>query len=325
MDMGWILGGAWRLLRRRQEWLLGIVIALLGVGLVGLDVSLRLGNRNYLTDALNSLGSSAPSNLGWYLLALGIVAFLGGLAAEGGLIAGAGRRVAASLPPLAPVAAPSTPERRGLALWLRLIGVAWWVWWPVIDVVAFLFGLLLGVAGMDASGEGVYGVLVLCFGCAGIVLLLAWWLLWPVQRLANCAVVLDGLPARQAAREARALVRAHPGAVLGLWLVLSLLNLLLLAVSAALAGGGALLVWGVFQGTGTLSPAASLDIAGAVAVVIGLILLLWDGALTAFNLNAWVLAYCRLRSRVTTAIPLPGGPDAGGQMLGRLRLPPVDS
>jgi hypothetical protein len=324
MDLGWILGGAWRLVRRRVL-LLGMVIALLGLGLVALDVSQRLGNRNYLNDALNSLGSSAPSNLGWYLLGIGAVAFLGGLAAEGGRIAGAGRRVAASLPPLAPGAAPRTPERRGVALWLRLIGVAWWVWWPVIVLVAFLLGLLIGVAGTGGSGEGVYAALVLCFGCAGIVLLLAWWLLWPIQRLANCAVVLDGLPARQAAREARTLVRAHPGAVLGLWLVLSLLNLLLLAVSAALAGGGALLVWGVFQGTGTLSPAASLDIAGAVAVVIGLILLLWDGALTAFNLNAWVLAYCRLRSRVTTAIPLPGGPDAGGQMLGRLRLPPVDS
>jgi hypothetical protein len=60
-------------------------------------------------------------------------------------------------------------------------------------------------------------------------------------------------------------------------------------------------------------------------VVIGLILLLWDGALTAFNLNAWVLAYCRLRSRVTTVVPLPGGPGVGGQALGRLRLPPVDS
>jgi hypothetical protein len=151
------------------------------------------------------------------------------------------------------------------------------------------------------------------------------WVLWPIQRLANCAVVLDGLPARQAARAARALVRAHPGAVLGLWQILSVLNLVLLAVSAALAGGGALLVWGVLQGTSSLSPAASLDIAGAAAVVIGLILLLWDGGVTAFNLNAWVLAYCQLRSRVTTVVPLPGGPEAAGQALGRLRLPPVDT
>ena len=112
--------------------------------------------------------------------------------------------------------------------------------------------------------------------------------------------------------------------MLGLWLVLSVLNLLLLAVSAALAGGGALVVWGVLQGTSGLSPTASLDIAGAVAVVIGLVLLLWDGALTAFNLNAWVLAYCQLRSRVTTVVPLSGDPDAAGQALGRLRLPPVD-
>ncbi len=324
MDLGWILGGAWRLVRRRQVWLLGIVIALLGLGLVGLDVSQRLGNRNYLNDVLNNLGSNTPSNLGWYVLAIGVVALLGGLAAEGGLIAAAGRRVAASLPPLAAVPGPRPPERRGVALWLRLILVAWWVWWPMIVLVLFLYGFLMGFAESAASGEVAYAALVVIAGCVGVVLALGVWLLWPIQRLANCAVVLDGFPARPAARAAWALFRAHLGAVLGLWLVLSVLNVVLLVVSVALAGGGALLVWGVLQGTSSLSPAASLDIAGAVAVVIGLILLLWDGGVTAFNLNAWVLAYCQLRSRVTAVTPLPGGPEAAGQALGRLRLPPVD-
>lgn len=324
MNLGWILGGAWRLVRRRRVLGLGIVIALLGLGLLVVDISQRLGNKNYLNDAINGLGSSTPSNLGWYVLAVGVVALLGGLAAEGGLIAGAGQRVAANLPPLTAGPALRPTALGGVALWLRLLGVAWWVWWPVIMVVLVLFGFLLGAAGSATSGEGAYGLLVLCFGCTFLVLLLGGWLLWPIQRLANCAVVLDGLPARQAAQLARRLFRTQPGALLGLWLILSVLNLLLLAVSAALAGGGALLVWGVFQGTGALSPAASLDIAGAVAVVIGLVLLLWDGALTAFNLNAWVLTYCQLRSRMTTVVPLTGGSDMGGQALGRLRLPPVD-
>ncbi len=325
MNLGWVLGGAWRLVRRRRVLGLGIVIALLGLGLVVIDAGQQLSNRNYLTDLVNSAGTGAPTNLGWYLLAAGAIALLGGLAAEGGLIASAGRRVAATLPPLAPGLAPTGPGRRGMALWLRLIAVAWWVWWPVVLVVLVMLGVLVYVAGASASGTGVYGALVLCFGCASIVLLLGGWLLWPIQRLANCGVVLDGLPARAAARQARGLFRAQLGAVLGLWLVLSVLNVVLLVVSAGLAGGGALVVWGVLQGTSSLSPAASLDIAGAVAVVIGLVLLLWDGALTAFNLNAWVLAYCQLRSRPTAVPPLPGDPDAAGQMLGRLRLPPVDS
>ncbi len=325
MNLGWVLGGAWRLVRRRRVLGLGMVIALLGLGLVVIDAGQQLSNRNYLTDLINSVGTGTPTNLGWYVLAAGAIALLGGLAAEGGLIAGAGRRVAANLPPLAPALAPKGPERQGLALWLRLIAVAWWVWWPVVLVVITLLGALVYVAGSSASGEALGGALVLCFGCTLIALLLGGWLLWPIQRLANCGVVLDGLPARAAARQARGLFRAQPGAVLGLWVLLSVLNVVLLAVSAALAGGGALLVWGVLQGTSSLSANASLDIAGAVAVVIGLVLLLWDGALTAFNLNAWVLAYCQLRSRPTAVTPLPGGPDAAGQVLGRLRLPPVDS
>src|SRR4051812_7432732 len=102
MNLGWVLGGAWRLVRRRRVLGLGMVIALLGLGLVVIDAGQRLSNRNYLTDLINSVGTGAPSNLGWYILAAGVIAFLGGLAAEGGLIASAGQRVAANLPPLAP-------------------------------------------------------------------------------------------------------------------------------------------------------------------------------------------------------------------------------
>ena len=45
MDLGWVLGGAWRLVRRRRVLGLGVVIAMLGLGLVLLDVSQRWATR----------------------------------------------------------------------------------------------------------------------------------------------------------------------------------------------------------------------------------------------------------------------------------------
>src|SRR5437773_1043508 len=101
MDIGWVLGGAARSVRRRRGWLLGMAIGLLGLVYVVVESWARLHNKDYLNDLLNSLGDNVdlPPNIGWYLAAGLLVAGLGGLASEGGVILSVGRRLAAQLPP----------------------------------------------------------------------------------------------------------------------------------------------------------------------------------------------------------------------------------
>jgi hypothetical protein len=82
-------------------------------------------------------------------------------------------------------------------------------------------------------------------------------------------------------------------------------------------------VWGVLQMVSGVVPDAGLPAAVGAALAVGILLLAWDGAITAFNLNTWVLTYCGLRSRSAPVVLLPGPTPPGGQALGRQRLPPV--
>jgi hypothetical protein len=321
MDLGWVMGGAWRLVRRRRVWLLGMAIALLGLVYVAIDTWARLNDKAYLDELLGSLGATRPPNLGLYLAVGLLIAGLGGLISEGALIATAGRRLAQALPP--PTEGRPVPVERPLGRTLRLLAVAGWVWWPLLLIGAiFLLPLLLWL--LNPQGSEGWALLVLgSILCTSIVFLVGWWILWPINRLANCAALLDHLPARQAARLGATLWRRHLGTLLGLWTSVSLLNLLLVAVSVLLAGLGAVVVWGVLQVVSGPVPDAALPVALVVAAAVGALLLAWDGAITAFNLNAWVLAYCGLRSRSATVVLLPGADQPGGQALGRQRLPPV--
>ena len=321
MDFGWVIGGAWRLVRRRRVWLLGMAIVLLGLVFVAIDTWARLNDKAYLDDLVDSLGATRPPNLGVYLLVGLGIAGLGGLISEGALIANAGRRLAQALPP--PTEARPVPAERPLGRTLRLLGVAWWVWWPLLLISGiFLLPLVLWL--LNPQGSEGWALLVLTsLLCTSIVFLIGWWILWPINRLANCAALLDHLPARPAARLGAQLWRRHLGTLLGLWTGVSLLNLLLVAVSALLAGLGAVVVWGVLQVVSGAVPDVALPVAGVVALAVGALLLAWDGAITAFNLNTWVLADCGLRSRSATVVLLPGTAQPGGQALGRQRLPPV--
>ena len=198
MDLGWVLGGALRLVRRRQVWLLGMAIALLGLVYVIIDTWARLNNKNYLNDLLNSLGQTAPPNLGLFLAAGLLIAGLGGLTSEAGLILSAGRRLAANLPPVTD--APPTPARSGVARVLRLLGVAARLWWPLLLIAGLLFlptlYWVIATPQSDAWAAPVLGSLF----CTSLVFLIGWWILWPINRLANCAALLDGLPAGPAVR-----------------------------------------------------------------------------------------------------------------------------
>lgn len=320
MDLGWVIGGAWRLVRRRRIWLLGMAIALLGLVFVVIDTWARLNHKAYLDDLVDSLGATRPPNLGLVLLVGLGIAGLGGLISEGALIAAAGRRLAQALPP---TEGRPIPAERPLGRTLRLLAVAAWVWWPLLLIAGILLlPLILWL--LNPQGSEGWALIVLgSLLCTSVVFLIGWWILWPINRLANCAALLDHLPAREAARLGARLWRQHLGTLLGLWAGVSLLNLLLVAVSALLAGLGAVVVWGVLQVVSGAVPDLALPVALVVAAAVGALLLSWDGAITAFNLNTWVLAYCGLRSRSATVLLLPGPMQPGGQALGRQRLPPV--
>ena len=319
MDLGWVLGGALRLVRRGRVLLLGMLIALLGLVYVAVDTWARVNDRHYLDTLLNTLGGTTPPNLGLYLGIGLVVAGLGGLAGEAGLVRVAGRRTAALLPPAGEAAPRPVP---GWRLLPRLLAVALWIWWPLLILLALVVAPIVAWL-LNPSDSTNWALIVLGSACCTSgVFLIGWWILWPINRLANCAALLDGLPARQAARAGRTLWRQHLGSVLGLWVSVCGLNVLLFVVSAALAGLGAGVVWEVLQLVNSVASAASVPAAVVAAVLVGLLLLAWDGAVTAFNLNTWVLAYCNLRSR-TAPVLLPSGDAPGGQALGRGRLPPV--
>ncbi|HUS17409.1 MAG TPA: hypothetical protein VM536_20630, partial [Chloroflexia bacterium] len=139
---------------------------------------------------------------------------------------------------------------------------------------------------------------VLVQGSAGLALLLAiggWLVLWPRQRLANCALLLDDQAPAAAVQAARRLVRTRGRAVYGLWTTQLLLNLGLLLVSALLAGLAAGLMaglWALLGADTAPSPPIAILVAGAV-LLIGL--LCWDGVVSAFTLSTWAVAYGELQ------------------------------
>ena len=117
-----------------------------------------------------------------------------------------------------------------------------------------------------------------------------------MQRLANCALLLDAQPPRMAVRAARRVFFGHFGDVFGLWAGLVLLTGGLWLVSALLAALAAALVYGLWLALNGAPEGAALGVAGAVALALGLALLLWDGAVSAFTVGAWVGAYREFRA-----------------------------
>jgi hypothetical protein len=203
-----------------------------------------------------------------------------------------------------------------------LVAVALLVWWPVLVFGGAVMAYYAPTSADSFTDSANGGILVLIC-CLPVFLVLGGLLFWPLQRLANCALVLDGLGPLLAVRAAWRLFWGRFGTVVGLWLALLALNGLLVLISillAALAAALVYAVWGVLNGP---SEGTALALIAAVAGVLGLGLLFWDGVITAFNLGTWVLAYRELtagsRGPGTVAEPLPVSAAGSTQLLGRSR------
>jgi len=309
MDIGRVLGTALRGLQQRRVLGFGMVAALCGLVYATLYGALQLADSAAPGDLATTLAPALPPAFPLWLAGAALVLLVGGLLSEGGLIGAAG-----------PIPPGPAGARRRPAAWRHttgLIGVGLGVWWPL------LLGLALSGApavylltrGQAASADGAVYTLASA-GCSFLLFAAGWLVLWPLQRLANCALLLDGAAPRAAVRAGRRLAFGQAGAVYGLWCGLVLLNaglwllsLLLASLAAALVAGLWLLLDGAPEGT-------ALALVGGLAVVLALGLLCWDGAVTAFNLHTWVVAYRALRAPALApaAAPLPLGT---AQLLGR--------
>ncbi|HMA36116.1 MAG TPA: hypothetical protein VKY74_16790 [Chloroflexia bacterium] len=292
MNIGRVLGGALRLLRQRRVLALGMFLALIGLVYAAIHIGLQTYNPRYLTDLGDTLSTDLPPAFPAWIGGAAVLLVLGGLLGEGGLILEAGRRVAR-----APAAEGPAPARSALGRLPQLVLAGLLVWWPVLVGVGLALSPLLYWLANGQEQSQDWGLAILGSGCcAGLVFLAGWLLLWPLQRLANCAVLLEGQAPRAAVRTARRLFFGQFSAVFGLWAALLLLNLGLLVLSVVLAALAAALVTGLWTLLTDLPEQPALILTGGVAVLLGGGLLIWDGAVTAFNLNTWVLAYLDLRA-----------------------------
>jgi len=313
IDTGRVLGGALRLLRRRTVLGLGMVVALVGLVYAALDIILTTNNPNYLNDLAQSLSTDLPPDFPAWLAAGVLLVLVGGLWSEGGLILAAGRRAGGET---------VQPARRGGSALRRLpvlLLAGARVWWPAALGLALTLAPAVYWAVVSQEPSPGWGLAVLgslCLG--GGVFLVAWLLLWPQQRLANCAVLLDGQGPGAAVVTARWLFWGRFGAVFGVWFALLLLNALLLLVSGLLAGLAAVLVYGLWTALNGVPENAALLVTALVALVLAGLVLLWDGAVSAFNLNTWVLTYLALRGGRALPADLTTPLDSG-QILGRQR------
>jgi hypothetical protein len=314
MNTSRVLGGALRLLQRRRVLGLGIVIALIGLVYAAILLGLSVYNPNYLAELSASITPDLPSALPFWIVLGALVLLLGGLVSEGGLILAAGRRAAARL------SGPGGQPVR--AAWRRLphlVLVGLLVWWPVLLGLALTLAPSVYWATVSQDDTVGWGLTLLGSGCcAGLVFVAGWLLLWPQQRLANCALLLAGVAPRAAVQTARRLFFGRFGAVFGLWTALLLLNVVLLVVSVLLATLAAGLVTGIWSLLGAAPQSTALWVAGAVAALLAVGLLAWDGAVSAFNLNTWVLTYLDLQAEAGTLAGLTA-PLGTTQLLGRHR------
>ncbi|MDQ2808983.1 MAG: hypothetical protein M3Z04_19070 [Chloroflexota bacterium] len=308
MNSGRVLSGAFALLRQRGLLRGGMVVAALGLVYAAGLVWLQLYNPQYLSDLSDKLTTDLPPDFLAWVVAGAALLLIGGLLGEGRFILAAGRRPAAN--GSGRVAAGSALRRLPglLALALLLWGV---------PALATILALALIANSLSGSADDALAPLtgLCCLTVSGGLVALA---LWPLHRLANCALLLDGQGPRTALRTARRLLRAQFGALFGLWMGVLLLNGLLVLVSGLLAGlaaAGVYAFWTLLNGT---AEGLALAATGTLAALLGLGLLAWDGSVTAFNLNTWVLAYRDLQTATTLLPPLPG-PTGTSQLLGRSR------
>src|SRR5207248_2005705 len=97
--------------------------------------------------------------------------------------------------------------RRRILLLGMVIALLGLVWWPLLGLVGLgLLPTLVWAQNMELT-TGWAAVVVVSLGCTGLVCLLGWWILWPIHRLANCAALLEPVPARPAVALARRLWR----------------------------------------------------------------------------------------------------------------------
>jgi len=314
MNTSRVLGGALRLLQRRRVLGLGVVIALIGLVYAAILLGLSAYNPNYLAELSASLTPDLPAALPLWLVLGALVLLLGGLVSEGSLILAAGRRAAAR------IAGPGgQPARSSVRRLPHLVLVGLLVWWPVLLGLALTLAPSVYWVTVSQEDTAGWGLTLLGSGCcAGLVFVIGWLLLWPQQRLANCALLLAGVAPRTAVRTARRLFFGRFGAVFGLWTALLLLNVLLLVVSVLLAALAAGLVAGIWSLLGAAPQSTALWVAGAVAAILAVLLLAWDGAVSAFNLNTWVLTYLDLQVEAGTLAGLTA-PLGTAQLLGRHR------
>lgn len=308
MNSGRVLGGALALLRRRGLVRGGMVVAALGLVYAAGLVWLQLYNPQYLSDLNTKLTTDVPPDFAAWAAAGAALLLVGGLLSEGSFILAAGRRVAAG-------GGGRVPAGGVLRRLPGLLAVALLLWGgPALAAILALAAIVNSLTG--AADDALAPLTGFC--CLTVIALLLGVVLWPLHRLANCALLLDGQRPRAALRTARRLLRAQFGALFGLWMALLLLNGLLVLVSGLLAGvaaAGVYALWTLLNGT---EEGMALAVTGALAALLGLGLLVWDGSVTAFNLNTWVLAYRALQTATTLPTPLAGSTGAS-QLLGRTR------
>jgi hypothetical protein len=302
MNTGRLLAEALRLVRRRAVLGAGVLVALCGLTYAALYLAWQGADPTLLNDFTATLPPAAPL----WALGAALILLAGGLLSEARLILAAAR---AGEP-----AALRPPRGAALRRLPALLGVALLVWWPALPAGALALAPVgYGLLGAAPEGDGA-GLLAFCgVACAGLLGALATLLLWPLQRLANCALLLDALPPRVAVRAARRVFFGHFGDIFGLWAGLIVLTVGLWLLSALLAALAAGLVYGLWLLLDGAPEGAALAVAGVVALALGLALLVWDGAVSAFTVGAWVGAYREFRvpvapvvlSRAPAAAPAP--------------------
>lgn len=338
IDIGAILSRAFNIVKNnRALWILGFLAALGGVGGgSGSSFNLPSGGGNFGTPSsgnapslpgdnpFDQLGRLSPET--WQavgaiafaiccvFIIIGIVLWLVGLVANGGIIVGANRAETEGPVALGDLWRASSPRL------LSFIGMRILLAIPAI-VILIIFGIIIGVAIAGAGGlaalsseagsdniGGAVGMLFSGIACTVIPLVCVLWIYsiisGAIQMLGDRAISIDHVGAMDAIRQGWALFRANLGNVIIMGIILALIGAVI-GILAAIVGGIVLIpsiLLFVSQASREGGPqAVSFLVFGLSFLVFMVIVAVISSVVVAFRATTWTLVYRQISGKGTVA------------------------
>ena len=313
MDFGATISRAFKLVREnRVLWLLGFLTALGGATNAfgnGSRTSWRMDARDF-PSGMQDAGMQMPdwmtrpgllaAGIGTFVLflfVLGLVLYVIGLIARGGLIKGVQLIEAEGKTSFKPA------WSAGVAKFWSMLGLTLLLFLPfiIIGIIALIVIVTSGVAlfapmmgggqmpqnNMIAGGI-VVAVLVLMAGCAALVYGLV---ALGLQTIGERAILLDNLPVIDALRKAWALLKAQLGNIIVLALIVFLIDLAVSVVTGLVVAALFIPTAITMLGTAQTIQTSTLVLGGIGFIAAVLISAVIGSVFTAFNSAVWTLAY----------------------------------